>query len=529
MSELNHGKRLLISSELPENPIATKMTLKEDKTCGGRFRWNLIINALMIAMAAFPFYIPLEATLGVNCFYASLWLLFTFLAANTLTKIHRTIKKVSIGQEQPPTPSPIKFILITFLYKEPLELLLKTLQNVSQQRIAKEIVMVVCMEEKTPDKESKINAVFEQFTSLFGQLIITVHPYGTPGEIPGKCSNNNYGIRSVYAHLRQSEPNFDPNKYFVTNFDVDTIFHKNFLDIQMMNILKEKDRNNFVWQPVLFYNWGLDKLSVFTRITGLARNMLMMGALIPFNINIMSVYTASLQLYIEGDFCHPTYQMEDIICYIRWKTLSKRCLKIEPIYCPTISGPTSGSNMWQEFVEWVRQNKRWSVGSAEVFHYFIIKAPRIQFCSAFLWACNYLNYYASFICVQSLLLITTTIRLFVMESDPVLQQYFCIPLIVVYICLFFMIFMNKLAVKYLLKDIVIEIIPIWKDFIHWILSLIVQVGYGLTVFYGFWEIFFCGKGVCTHEPSKKKVLDNIVKRKDETAIEVHQLQSERQA
>ncbi|CAD8191163.1 unnamed protein product [Paramecium octaurelia] len=88
--------------------------------------------------------------------------------------------------------------------------------------------------------------------------------------------------------------------------------------------------------------------------------------------------------------------------------------------------------------------------------------------------------------------------------------------------------MNKLAVKYLLNDIVIEKIPIWKDFIHWILSLIVQVGYGLTVFYGFWEIFFCGKGVCTHEPSKKKVLDNIVQRKDETVIQVLQFQGERQ-
>ncbi|CAK78300.1 unnamed protein product (macronuclear) [Paramecium tetraurelia] len=512
MSDLNQGKRLIISSELPENPIATKMTLKEDKTCGGRFRWNLVINAIMIAMAAFPFYIPLEATLGVNCFYASLWLLFTFLAASTLTKIHSTIKKVSIGQEQPPNPSPIKTSRITF-------------ENPSKCFSTKNCQgnSYGSMYGRKNSRQGIKNKCF-----FFGQLIITVHPYGTPGEIPGKCSNNNYGIRSVYAHLRQSEPNFDPNKYFVTNFDVDTIFHKNFLDIQMMNILKEKERNNFVWQPVLFYNWGLDKLSVFTRITGLARNMLMMGALIPFNINIMSVYTASLQLYIEGDFCHPTYQMEDIICYIRWKTLSKRSLKIKPIYCPTISGPTSGSNMWQEFVEWVRQNKRWSVGSAEVFHYFIIKAPRIQFCSAFLWACNYLNYYASFICVQSLLLITTTIRLFAMESDPILQQYFCIPLIMVYICLFFMIFMNKLAVKYLLNDIVIEKIPIWKDFIHWILSLLVMVGYGLTVFYGFWEIFFCGKGVCTHEPSKKKVLDNIVKRKDETAIEVHQLQSERQ-
>ncbi|CAD8211648.1 unnamed protein product [Paramecium octaurelia] len=525
MSSAINNQRLIFSNELPENPMATKMTLKQDKTCGGRLRWNLIINVVMIAMAGFPFYLPLEATLGVNCFYALLWILFIFLAANTQSKIHQTMKKVSNNSQQPPNPTPIKFILMTFIYKEPLDLLLKTLQNIQQQRIAKEIIMVVCMEEKTPEKETKIDAVFEQFKDCFDQLIVTIHPYGTPGEIPGKCSNNNYAIRSVLAHLQKNDPNFDPSKYFVTNFDVDTIFHKSFLDIQMMNILKEKDRNNFVWQPVLFYNWGLDKLSFFTRITGLARNMLMMGALIPLNINIMSVYTASLQLHIEGDFCHPTYQMDDIICYIRWKTLSRRSLKIKPIYCPTISGPTSGSNMWQEFIEWIRQNKRWSVGSAEVFHYFVIKAPRIKFCSAFIWACNYLNYYASFICVQSLLLITTTIRLFAMETDPNLQQYFCIPLGVVYICLFCMMVMNKIAVKYLLKDIVVEIIPMWKDFIHWILSLIVMVGYGLIVFYGFWEIFFCGKGVCTHEPSKKKVLDAIVQRKDETVIEIHQQQN----
>ena len=88
----------------------------------------------------------------------------------------------------------------------------------------------------------------------------------------------------------------------------------------------------------------------------------MMGALIPFNINIMSVYTASLQLYIEGDFCHPAYQMEDIICYIRWLTLTKRNLDIKPIYCPTISGPTSGKNMCHELSEWGLQIRRWSVG-----------------------------------------------------------------------------------------------------------------------------------------------------------------------
>ncbi|CAD8144922.1 unnamed protein product [Paramecium pentaurelia] len=173
MDQQNQSQRVVICSELPENPIATKMTQKEDRTCGGRFRWNLIINGIIIIMAAFPFYLPLEATLGINCFYASLWMIFTILAALTQSKIHQTMKKFQNNMEQSslPNSSQIKFILITFIYKEPLELLLKTLQNVSQQRIAKEIIMLVCMEEKTPDKETKLSPFMNNSkTVLVNQL-----------------------------------------------------------------------------------------------------------------------------------------------------------------------------------------------------------------------------------------------------------------------------------------------------------------------------------------------------------------------
>ncbi|CAF4456166.1 unnamed protein product, partial [Adineta steineri] len=29
----------------------------------------------------------------------------------------------------------------------------------------------------------------------FEQIIFTIHPRGLPNEIPGKCSNSNYGLR----------------------------------------------------------------------------------------------------------------------------------------------------------------------------------------------------------------------------------------------------------------------------------------------------------------------------------------------
>ena len=62
----------------------------------------------------------------------------------------------------------------------------------------------------------------------------------------------------------------------------------------------------------------LDEASVVTRVTGLMRSALMMGAMIPLNINTMSVFSFSGKLCKQGNFIHPRYQMEDIIALIRW-------------------------------------------------------------------------------------------------------------------------------------------------------------------------------------------------------------------
>lgn len=133
----------------------------------------------------------------------------------------------------------------------------------------------------------------------------------------------------------------------------------------------------------------------------------MAGALITFNINVMSVYVSSLKLYVDGNFVHPWYQMEDIICYIRWLTISKSSeLEIKTIYCATISGPTSGDSMWSELKEMIRQSQRWAVGSAEVFHYFVTKIKRINIFKSLIWSFCYLNYYAGcFMCFKFTLLL----------------------------------------------------------------------------------------------------------------------------
>ncbi len=491
---------------------------KYDLFLQGRLRWNILINLIVIALFLSPFLVPTIVTFILNAYFLLNWFVFMLIAIVKHIRINQTLNVFKRSDEENPKviESKYKYIMATFVYKEPIELILKSLTNVIQIEGSEDCIMTVCLEERTPDLNNKIKQISNTFELSFKELIITVHPFGVLGEIPGKCSNSNYGIRSLYLHLKENNPNFTDQDYILTNFDVDTIFHKSYLNILKQAINKEKSVNKIVWQPLLYYNWNFDQLSFFTRIIGIFRSTLMAGALTTFNINVMSVFSASLKLYADGNFVHPFYQMDDIICYIRWLTLSKNSeLKIKPIYCATLSGPTSGDTIWSELIEMIRQGQRWAIGSAEVFHYFLTKIRRINMLVAIIWTFNYLNYYAGFLCAQSLLFISTSISLtlsyFISDTSTTdnfdFRNLFMFFPVFLYAINLMMIILNKIAVNGFLKDLgVKENLGIFRQIFHFILTVPTQIFYSFIVFYGFFSIIIFGKKICKHGASNKENL-----------------------
>jgi hypothetical protein len=86
-----------------------------------------------------------------------------------------------------------------------------------------------------------------------------VHSYGIENEIPGKCSNANSAQRHIVSVLEEEVADFDITQYFMTNFDTDTRFQADYLELfqQSISSKSESERMRTVWQPILFYNWGL--------------------------------------------------------------------------------------------------------------------------------------------------------------------------------------------------------------------------------------------------------------------------------
>lgn len=72
--------------------------------------------------------------------------------------------------------------------------------------------------------------------------------------------------------------------------------------------------------------------------------------------------------------------MDDIIYTLSCMRATGSRIRIRTIDIPTLSGPTSGVTMMDEFKEFVVQGERWTIGACEVFHYFFVKLIK----------CNYL-------------------------------------------------------------------------------------------------------------------------------------------
>jgi hypothetical protein len=236
-------------------------------------------------------------------------------------------------------------MLVMTGYKEPLEVMLVTLDSLRAQTVASRLFVVVGLEERTPNFHHKRQALLQRYNDVFLGIMVTQHPAGLAGEIPGKSSNMNYALRQGVHQLKEMSL-YDLSRCIVTTCDTDNPFPSKYFEYLGYDFLRSADRSLVVWQAPLLYNYDLDKRPFFVRVTGIQRAVFMTGILIPQNITSMSIFSMSLQLMEKG-FVHPAYQMEDIINVVRRMVAIHKLVKIRLIPYPVISGPTSGANYKQ--------------------------------------------------------------------------------------------------------------------------------------------------------------------------------------
>ncbi|CAJ0963593.1 unnamed protein product, partial [Mesorhabditis belari] len=541
-----HGKHSDRQSHSPF-PLEPPYKGRDVKEANEYIRWYILFALLIFISFSSIFWIP--AIPFIQNYSMEIFLFFSFLLhliwftatlnAFFYTRRLRKFRKHKIKLK--PTCESKDWIIKHFvgicIYKEPLQLLIDTIESVANQSEAsKKISMFIGIEEGTPEREKKTAELHKLFDSRFERFFVVSHPRGLPGDIPGKCSNLNFAARTGVAYfiktMQEQNEKLGVNpktQVLVTTGDCDSVFGERYFDALEEDFWKTKteDRNRTVWQSPLFYSMRLERSPFFVRVTGLLRSFFMMGFLIPWGINTMSIFSLTLELYRDGDYTHPGYQMEDIIALIRWSlAVRKRCI-IRAIPVATLSGPTSGDNYRHEFFEWARQIRRWTIGAAEVFHYFVIKSTRLPRFVSLVFGAKFVFYYGFMLCIAPIYsilgatLTTTMMSLFgvkdggdgLFSANTHLFTYVNLGLLALQYFWFLCVFLVNMICESVLPPFKDRTsINFFRNVFHWILCLPTILMYCLVELDAFVEVTFRGKAVCSHSASKK---DNLVSANDQ--------------
>eukprot|EP00662_Eupelagonemidae_sp_cell21_P003287 gene3287-57730_t len=197
----------------------------------------------------------------------------------------------------------------------------------------------LCVVARTPELDAKRRLVDGEFGDCFGELLVVVH----------HLDPANFALRHAYDHVRaiterdalnlSVDGSAPRTAWTVTTCDTDSLFHSCYFstleaEYNSENPDLDAQPQMVVWQPPLFYNWDLDKRPFFNRVTGLMRSMMMLGGLISFNLNPMSVFSYPLELGV------------------RWMCATDSAVPVR---------------LLPEWYEWGRQIRRW-IGKALARH-----------------------------------------------------------------------------------------------------------------------------------------------------------------
>jgi hypothetical protein len=95
-------------------------------------------------------------------------------------------------------------------YKEPVELIIRSIDTLAVQSDVNRISAVIRFEDRTPDVHTKCQRWQNHYAQAeFRDLIFTIHPSGLPNEIPGKFFNANYALRTAIEQLKWNEKDND--------------------------------------------------------------------------------------------------------------------------------------------------------------------------------------------------------------------------------------------------------------------------------------------------------------------------------
>ncbi|HEX9092530.1 MAG TPA: glycosyltransferase, partial [Coriobacteriia bacterium] len=301
-----------------------------------------------------------------------MWVMVAFALIAEL-KLRRWAKRDWTAAENEPgpfgfAPADVHHAVVVPNFKEPLNVLERTIEGLAvQHRASERIVLVLGMEEREPGAREKGEALARRYEGRFERIIVSLHPGGLPGELACKASNQSWA--SIEARRVTVEEMGIPLEHItLSTCDADSVFHPKYFAALSEMFARDERRDATFWQaPLLYYNniWDVPAPIRYSTWFIHAGQLAELANPIYEPLPI-STYTLSMRLAEQMDWWDPAVISEDWHVYLGAMFALDGDVSVTSVFLPVSADATDGKTTWQALINRYLQVLRHAWGAEDV-------------------------------------------------------------------------------------------------------------------------------------------------------------------
>jgi hypothetical protein len=273
--------------------------------------------------------------------------------------------------------------IIIPVLQESYEVISSSLDSILNSGYPLERIIVVIAAEKRGGKNlsETIDKIEQKYSKIFENFMITWHPEGLPGEIPGKGSNEAWAGRELVEKIIKPKGIMLEN-VVVSVFDADTTVHKNFFECLTYHYITCQNPLHSSFQPIPLFVNNIWYAPAFARVMGFSSTFWqMMQQARPERLITFSSHSMPLKAVVEIGFWQPNVVSEDSRIFYQCFLYYDGDWNVVPLYFPVSMDANFAGTFWGTLKNQYRQQRRWGYGVENIPYliYGCLKNKRIPF------------------------------------------------------------------------------------------------------------------------------------------------------
>lgn len=261
----------------------------------------------------------------------------------------------------------VRHIVVIPNYKETLPILRRTLRSLADQDVAAQLCVVLAMEQREADAESKAETLLAEFAGCFGDLFYTVHPAGLEGEVVGKSSNEAWAAR-IAKRVMVDERGHDIEDLTISSCDADTVFHPGYFACLTFEFATNPNRYRRFWQSAVLLNNNIWEIPAPLRVGSALSGVHILSNLVKRNRMVFpqSTYSLSLKMADDVGYWDTDVIPEDWHMFLKCFFTFSGAIEVESIYLPTGNDGVKAGTYWRSLKMAYIQHKRHAWGACDI-------------------------------------------------------------------------------------------------------------------------------------------------------------------